>query len=304
MLIERIKRIFSPASSIDVPEEYVRMAYRVLLRREIDPSGLAAWRAMIASGRYQQQLVVNTLLGSEEYLVRFGLDLIGIAHRARQNWIATLEPYDRILDIGGSSPDRPEGAMFVLGYRHRPRVLDIVDLPPDDQYWGKPRFDQTVPHRFEWGEVNYYHVRAERIPEFAPLSAKSYDAVFLGQAIEHIYPDALPSVLAWIRSHLKPGGKLIFDTPNRLLTKIQCPNSLIDPDHKYEYTPSEMEAILTTAGFRVTRRVGMVHLPRQAASGIYDPKEFAEGAPLSDDIDACYLFAFEAVATQAAVQAV
>jgi len=296
MLLDRLKRVFA-APPGDAAEDYVRMAYKVLLRRDIDPSGLDAWREQISSGRFQQQNVINTILSSVEYQERFGPDLIGIAHRARQAWIATLAPYERILDIGGSSPTRPEGALFELGYPHRPRVLDIVDLPPDEQYWGKPKFDQKVPHRFEWGEVTYYHVRAEEIAGFAPLSAKSYDAIFLGQAIEHIYPDALPSVLEWIRTHLNPDGRLIFDTPNRLLTKIQCPNSLIDPDHKYEYTPAEMEGVLKRAGFAVTRRVGMVHLRRQAASGIYDPREFSEGAPMSDDVDACYLFAFEASAS-------
>lgn len=295
MLSEWVKKVF-PQRSSNAAEDYVRMAYKVLLRREIDPSGLQAWRHEIAVGRFQQQNVINTLLGSEEYLVRFGIDLIGIAHRSRQAWIATLPPYEHMLDIGGSSPDRPEGALFVLGYPHRPRMLDIVDLPPDEQYWGKPKFDQTVPQRFEWGEVNYHHARAERIGDLASLRSKSYDAVFLGQAIEHIYPEALPTVLAWVRDHLKPNGRLVFDTPNRLLTKIQCPNSLIDPDHKYEYTPAEMEAVLTEAGFRVTRRVGMVHLPRQAANGIYDPREFAEAPLLSEDVDACYLFAFEAAA--------
>lgn len=87
---------------------------------------------------------------------------------------------------------------------------------------------------------------------------------------------------------------MIFDTPNRLLTKIQCPDSLIDPDHKHEYTPSEMEQVLEKSGFEVTRRQGILHLPRQAACGKYDVHEFAEGVLLSDDVDACYMFAFEA----------
>jgi SAM-dependent methyltransferase len=279
------------------PEEhYVRMAYRVLLRREIDPSGLLAWRDVVASGRFHQQHVIDTLLASEEYLTRFGIDLTAIQHRSRQEWIRTLAPFDRILDIGGSSPNRPEGALIELGYPHRPSRLDILDRPPDLQYWGKPKYDQSVSAQFDWGTVSYFHGSGEKVAEIPALQEREYDCVFLGQAIEHIYPESLPAMLGWARTHLAPGGRLIFDTPNRLLTKIQCPGSFIDPDHKYEYAPAELERVVADAGFSVTRKVGMVHLPVQAASGHYDPREFAEAPLLSDDVDACYLFALEASA--------
>lgn len=277
-------------------EDYVRMAYLVLLRREIDSAGLQAWRDVIAAGRFNQQNVVNTILASDEYLSRFGIDLLSIQHRSRQEWIRTVPRFDRILDIGGSSPTLREGSLIELGYPHRPSRLDILDRPPDQQYWGKPQYDQSAPAQFEWGEVRYFHGSGERVADVAALQDRHYDCVFMGQAIEHIYPEALPEMLGWIRAHLAPGGRLVFDTPNRLLTKIQCPGSLIDPDHKREYTPDEMERVMTAAGFRVTRKTGMVHLPKQAASGRYDPREFAEGALLSDDVDACYIFAFEAEA--------
>lgn len=275
-------------------EQYVRMAYLVLLRRQIDPSGLRAWRDVIAAGRFSQQGVLDTLLQSEEYLSRFGVDLLGIQHRSRVEWIKTLPRFERILDIGGSSPNRPEGALIELGYPHRPSRLDILDRPPDQQYWGRPKYDQSVSAQFEWGEVSYFHGSGERVAEMAALQDREYDCVFLGQAIEHIYPEFLPGMLEWVRVHLAPNGRLIFDTPNRLLTKIQCPGSFIDPDHKYEYSPAELERVVADAGFAVTRKVGMVHLPRQAASGHYDPREFAEAALLSDNVDACYLFALEA----------
>lgn len=277
-------------------ERYVRMAYLVLLRRQIDPSGLRAWRDIIATGRFTHQGVINTILQSEEYLSSFGIDLLGIQHRSRVKWIQTLPCFDRILDIGGSSPNRPEGALIELGYPHRPSRLDILDRPPDLQYWGKPKYDQSVSAQFDWGTVSYFHGSGEKVAEIPALQEREYDCVFLGQAIEHIYPESLPGMLGWARTHLAPEGRLIFDTPNRLLTKIQCPGSFIDPDHKYEYAPAELERVVADAGFIVTRKVGMVHLPVQAASGHYDPREFAEASLLSDDVDACYLFALEASA--------
>lgn len=277
-------------------EQYVRMAYRVLLRRQIDPSGLSAWRNIISTGRFNHQAVINTILQSEEYLSNFGIDLLGIQHRSRVKWIGTLPHFDRILDIGGSSANRPEGALIELGYRHRPSRLDILDRPPDLQYWGKPKYDQSVSAQFDWGTVSYFHGSGERVAEIPALQEREYDCVFLGQAIEHIYPESLPGMLRWAHAHLAPEGRLIFDTPNRLLTKIQCPGSFIDPDHKYEYTPAELERVVADAEFTVMRKVGMVHLPVQAATGQYDPREFAEASLLSDDVDSCYLFALEASA--------
>jgi SAM-dependent methyltransferase len=287
------------ADALDRPappseEDYVRNAYQVLLRREIDDSGLRTWREYIASGQFNRQYVIEAILDSEEYLSRFGIDVLSIIHRSRKDWIETVHPFDRILDIGGSSPNRPEGALIELGYPYRPSRIDILDLPPEKQYWGQPKYDQSAPRRFDWGEVSYFHGSGERIADVTALQQRTYDCIFLGQAIEHIYPESLPATLAWARAHLEPAGRLVFDTPNRLLTKIQCPGSLIDPDHKYEYTPAEMEGVVAQAGFIVVRKVGMVHLPVQAASGKYDPREFANAALLSDDVDACYLFAFEA----------
>ena len=48
-----------------------------------------------------------------------------------------------ILDIGGSSPNIDQGALIELGYPHRPKQLFIFDLPPEEQYWGKPKFPRT-----------------------------------------------------------------------------------------------------------------------------------------------------------------
>lgn len=90
------------------------------------------------------------------------------------------------------------------------------------------------------------------------------------------------------------GGKLIFDTPNRLLTKIQCPDSFIDPDHKYEYSPAEMVDVLRQSGFRVLKTTGMTYLPRMSASGTYSPHEFVDAPALHENADCCYLFAMEA----------
>jgi hypothetical protein len=276
-------------------EDFVRMAYLVILLREIDPAGMAAWSDTISRGMFSYNNVVDTLLASEEYRRQFGAHVNQRLHEARLAWIKNLPRFQRLLDIGGSSPSRSEGALIQMGYPHRPHQLDILDLPPDRQNWGSPAYDQSVPKQFDWGTVSYFHGTAEDVATLSSLQDKIYDGVFLGQAIEHILPDALPGMLAWVRAHLVAGGRLIVDTPNRLLTKIQCPTWYIHPDHKLEYEPAQLERVFNENGFKVTRKTGMVYLPKIAASGKYDAREFADAALLHEDVDACYLFAFEAI---------
>jgi SAM-dependent methyltransferase len=277
------------------PDEFVRMAYLVLLKRPADPVGLEGWRRQIDRGNFNTQLIVDALLNSEEYLSNFGANIFHRLHRARQSWIKTVPAFSSILDIGGSSAGRREGALIELGYPHRPERIDILDLPPDRQFWGTPTFDQSEPAQFDWGRVTYFHGSAETVAAIAELQNRQYDCVFLGQAIEHIYPEKLPAVLEWIRKHLAPDGRLVFDTPNRAITRIHSPDAYIHSDHKIEYTPEQMQGVLESAGFRVTRKVGMAHLPGMAQKQIFDAREFPEAPLLHDDVDACYLFAFEAV---------
>lgn len=278
------------------PEEFVRLSYLVLLRRKIDPVGLANWRDAISRGMFAQSSVVDGLLGSEEYQRQFGMDVNRRLHEARMAWIAELPAFDRLLDIGGSNPMHAEGALIRLGYPHRPRQLDILDLPPDRQNHGTPIHDQSIPAMFEWGTVSYFHGSAEDIAKVAALQQRTYDCVFMGQAIEHVRPEALPAILQWIHAHLAPNGCFIADTPNRILTRIQCPSWYIHPDHKIEYEPDQLARVLADNGFKVVKRVGMAHLPKIAAGGIYDAREFRDAQLLHENADACYLFALEAVA--------
>ena len=65
----------------------------------------------------------------------------------------------------------------------------VSDL--DQQYWGKPKFAQNKNYKFTWGKLNYFHGRVENIKSFSELKDKKYDMVYMGQTIEHIYPEKL-----------------------------------------------------------------------------------------------------------------
>jgi len=100
-------------------------------------------------------------------------------------------------------------------------------------------------------------------------------------------------VLEWIRRHLSDLGRFIFDTPNRLVTRVQCPDAYTDPDHKVEYTPTELRQILASAGFRLVRSWGLMHMPSTFLSGAFDPLEVYETRLITDRMDESYLVAFE-----------
>ncbi len=70
------------------------------------------------------------------------------------------------------------------------------------------------------------------IPPFLTLNSSSFDTVITFQVIEHIEDDEL--FLQEIRRVLKPGGKLIFTTPNRDLSLTR------NPWHIREYNAQEL----------------------------------------------------------------
>lgn len=277
------------------PEEFAQQAYAVLLGREIDPDGAEHLRGLVASKSFDEIDYVAALVASPEYKERqFRREPFGnLLHRARQEWAQQLPPAQRILDIGGSSPTVPEGALTELGYPHRPKRLTIFDLPPEQQFHGKPEYEQRSLS-FDWGRVEYLYGRAEDLPQGDQLQDARFDLVFMGQAIEHLEPEALPALLVWIREHLTEGGRFIFDTPNRAITKLHHPGHFIDPDHKTEYEPAQLQQILEQAGLSVVREWGMVSFSRSLEQGAFDLGEAYQERPLLQPSGyACYLFGLD-----------
>jgi len=155
---------------------------------------------------------------------------------------------------------------------------------------GVPAYDQSHAHNFSWGTVNYVHGTAETIWDVDPLKGKSVDMVFMGQAIEHFYPEKLEQILQYVHTKLVKGGHFCFDTPNRLLTSIQSPDAFIDLDHKIEYEPKRLAEIVEKCGFRILGISGICLLPHSRKSRVFDPIESYATPKFSDDFDDGYCF--------------
>jgi hypothetical protein len=79
------------------------------------------------------------------------------------------------------------------------------------------------------------------------------------------------------------------------LTRLHNPRGFIHPEHKVEYTVSELVSRLTQAGFKVNRTVGMCPMPRSLRKRLFYPQELIENAELAEDAESAYLFYVESI---------
>ncbi len=294
---ERFRRTLSMLSLLKQEKTTVmqqsELVYSFILNRAIDDLGAKSCSKRNNQFWFSPLLLIARLMRSAEfkqpYFKRTPLQQL---HRARMIWVQQLPSAKTILDIGGSSPNVPEGALIEMGYPHRPEKLIIFDKPPHEQYWGTPNYSQANTLARPWGQVQYMHGYAEDILLNDELRTQKFDMIYMGQVVEHIFEDKLPSVLRWIKAHLTDNGTFFFDTPNRLITRFETGEGhYIDPDHKREYTPEAFAELLATAGFTITQQWAILEMPNVITSETYGIKDFYSGEPLTDTPNNGYCFA-------------
>lgn len=157
--------------------------------------------------------------------------------------LATLgvTPQSRVLDIG-------PGRLTAL-------IHERFDLQVDSLGFGP---DATL------SRGRHYHFDLNRSQDEIGWrrDLPRYDVVVMGEVIEHLYT-APQLVLAFVRTLVAPGGRLIVQTPNAAswqrrvkLLLGRNPYEMIrtdttDPGHFREYTIGELYALATGAGFTV-----------------------------------------------------
>ena len=101
-----------------------------------------------------------------------------------------------------------------------------------------------------------------------PLRSATVDGVVSLQVIEHLWD--LPSFWAECRRVLRPGGRLVVSTPNRItfspgVARGQKPTN---PFHVEEFDAEQLAHILVQAGFSEVHVLGLRHAPRLAETDI------------------------------------
>jgi len=275
-----------------------RFAYRLILNRPIDTVALRLWRKRLRENRSNRVWLINSLFMSTEYanlVTDHPLSdqmMLNYLHKERCKLVRSLPQGDLIVDLGGSSPNNPRGALLAMGYPHKFRTLLIVDLPVNESL--KMRMAKETYHvvQTELGEVRYVYQDMRDIGNLG-IQGGSVDLFWMGQSVEHIEESDFDKVLQLIYKYLKPGGYFCFDTPNRLITFIQSPNRYIHPDHKIEYFFENLVKKLKKAGFEIIQTLGIGLADESIRQNRFLPGYMIENIGINQDPEHSYIFYFK-----------
>jgi SAM-dependent methyltransferase len=274
----------------DLPSrQLLRGLFHLLFGREPVLTDDDSYVQQLESGSISPRQFVEWLVHSAEWahaapMTEFGPSL----HYGRGVFIRSLPRARRILDIGGAALGDPSGALVLMGYPYAFDELVIVDLPSEERhpiYQDETRLSSVESSQ---GLVTY---RYHSMTDLSSYPSGTFDLVYSGQSIEHVFRREADSMLSQVRRVLKPGGFLAIDTPNSKLTRLQQ-DAFIDPDHKYEYSHREMVAMLRGHGFVIEQALGINYGGESVARGAFDEQEVATKRGLFHEISDCYLLSY------------
>lgn len=274
-----------------------RLAYRLILNRPIDPGARRHWIELLKTERSRLVPLVNSLFLSEEYhnsvvsSPQGAILLLNYLHRERCNLVKSLPQGNVIVDLGGASPNIPEGSLISMGYKHPFQELIIVDLPPGASHEQRRTADMYDTVVTPLGKIRYHYGSMLSMDEIG-LAQNSVDLFWMGQSIEHIGEDDLDQLLELIHKYLKHDGFFCFDTPNRRITAIQFPDNYLHPDHKIEYCFSDLERKLSEAGFEIVETMGIGLAREVIAQNRFLPGFIIENIRINEKPEDSYLFYF------------
>jgi len=270
-------------------EEYIELLYKLILNRSPDEEGKRFYLNLLKEQKITRRGILKALAGSEEFELLCCKSELDALHRARCKFVRTLPYASVIVDLGGACEGRPEGALYAMGYPYRAKELYIVDLPPQKRLIKSESLPKEPIFEFEGTTIHYIY---GTMSDLSFLENDSVEMVFMGESIEHITEEEGDKTFSESFRILKKGSYLILDTPNRLVTMLQCPDTLINPEHKIEYTPERMRKKIRNKGFTIIREFGICPFPKSLREKKFFKEEFFTPNPISDKPEEAYLMSF------------
>jgi SAM-dependent methyltransferase len=265
--------------------DHLSVLSSAILGRHLEDDELAGFRSLVAGSGEEtarwMALLSCTGEGVTAALERAYNDHLYLLHRARALAVATLlPPAAHILDLGGAN-----APLCDMGYPHPFTEVIVVDLPPEDrheEFAGRVVRAKATP----LGPVDILYAD---MAELSGIGDNTVDLVWSGQSIEHVTLEHGRRVFAEVLRVLRPDGWFCLDTPNRRITALHAGPDHIHPDHKIEYTPEQLVAELTAAGFSVVDSFGICEMPLSAGGSSFDYRDFVIGAAISTSVDTSYV---------------
>lgn len=134
------------------------------------------------------------------------------------------------------------------------------------------------------------------VGEMSDVADGEVDLVFSGQNVEHLSAQDVVAFLGEAHRVLRPGGHLVIDSPNRLVTARY---GWSHPEHTIELTPEEIASLAHAAGFdeRAVRGLWRCIAPNGSLLPFDTADTHAQlhrTQTAADDPDACFLWWLEA----------
>lgn len=168
----------------------------------------------------------------------------------------------RLLDIGCWP------GYLSLYFKRKGWEVDAIDLKPD-----------RIPLVSE-AEIKLISHNLNEKPSL-PYPADSFDVILFTEVFEHLNPASFEELFAGIETCLKPGGRLVLTTPNRMaLNKnLFIPSRWDEPEvdeeghgHWKEYRLKEVIDCFAPIGLKITRQETVSfysHLGRSNETGYF-----------------------------------
>lgn len=149
--------------------------------------------------------------------------------RAQERYVRHFEGCNEVLDLGCGRGEFLEclrdGGMLVKGIDANAEMIAICR--------SKALYAE---------QADLFHYLGEQEEE-------SLDGIFCGQVVEHIPPQRIPELISLAAAALRPGGRLVVETPNPECLAIYATHFYLDPTHQRPVPAQLLAFYLEESGF-------------------------------------------------------